>query len=161
MAKNAIVGAHIFYRWNGNWGQPTAFTSRYTGREANAAELRIAALSVPHETPLTQEGQVAQAIRDIPGAEQLALAPSMRGNKFVAVRFNVVAREASEHVSTEDYTKKFETSENLKYALSSDTTSDNQKPLGASSAAPAPAAPTAATTSVESAGAAAIGSAQH
>ena len=25
LAKNAIVGAHIFYRWAGAWGQPRAF----------------------------------------------------------------------------------------------------------------------------------------
>src|SRR5437867_3474354 len=26
LAKNAVVGAHIFYRWAGGWGQPAAFT---------------------------------------------------------------------------------------------------------------------------------------
>src|SRR5207248_4456703 len=26
MAKNAVVGAHIFYRWPGGWGQPAAFS---------------------------------------------------------------------------------------------------------------------------------------
>src|SRR5207342_142148 len=52
MAKNAVVGAHLFYRWSGGWGQPAAFTSTYLGREPNAAALRIAALSVPHITPV-------------------------------------------------------------------------------------------------------------
>ena len=27
MAKNAIVGAHLFYRWGGGWGQAAAFTA--------------------------------------------------------------------------------------------------------------------------------------
>ena len=25
MAKNAVVGAHLFYRWAGAWGQPSIF----------------------------------------------------------------------------------------------------------------------------------------
>src|SRR5436189_1118149 len=37
MAKNAIVGAHLFYRWGGGWGQPGAFTRTYAGHEPNAA----------------------------------------------------------------------------------------------------------------------------
>ena len=29
MAKNAVVGAHLFYRWAGGWGQPAAFSQAY------------------------------------------------------------------------------------------------------------------------------------
>jgi hypothetical protein len=140
MAKNAIVGAHLFYRWNGSWGQAAAFNSAYSGREPNAAALRTAALAVPHITPVyTQQGQLAKAIEEIPGAEAVKLAPSMRGDKRVAVRFNLVAREASKDVVPQDYTKAFEASDNLKYALSAETVGGNQKPLGRSST-PAPAA---------------------
>jgi spore germination cell wall hydrolase CwlJ-like protein len=130
LAKNAIVGAHIFYRWAGGWGQPTAFTKGYAGREPNARALRTAALAVPHVTPTYQQGSVAEAIKDIPGAEPLKLAPSLRGDKRVAVRFNLEARKASDQAVHEDYTKKFETSDNLKWALSGDTVASNEKPLG-------------------------------
>lgn len=130
LAKNAIVGAHIFYRWAGNWGEPPAFNDRYAGREPNAAALRSAALAAPHVTPLTSEGQVAEAIKDIPGAEPLDLAPSMRGDKRVAVRFNLAARKASEEAVHEDYAKKFEASDNLKWSLSAETAAADQKPLG-------------------------------
>jgi spore germination cell wall hydrolase CwlJ-like protein len=137
MAKNAIVGAHLFYRWAGSWGQAAAFTDGYSGREPNAAALRKAALSVPHVTPVYgQQGQIAQAIKDIPGAETLKLAPSMRGDKRVAVRFNLAAREASKDIAPVDYDKKFEASDNLKYALSSEVVAENQKPLGTTSAPP-------------------------
>ena len=137
MAKNAIVGAHLFYRWSGGWGQPGAFSDRYAGHEPNAAALRTAALSVPHITPVYgQQGELAQAIKEIPGAETIKLAPSLRGDKRVAVRFNLTAREASKDVVAEDYTQKFEASDNLKYALSSDTVASNEQPLG-KSAAPA------------------------
>jgi len=135
MAKNAVVGTHLFYRWNGSWGQPAVFAKAYGGREPNAAALRVAALSVPHITPVYGQSQVAQAIKEIPGAEPLKLAPSLRGDKRVAVRFNLAARKASDAATHEDYSKKFEASENLKWSLSGDTVAENQQPLGKSSAA--------------------------
>ncbi|MGQ0588902.1 MAG: cell wall hydrolase [Sphingosinicella sp.] len=33
LVKTATVGAHIFYRWRGGWGRPTAFLNRYAGAE--------------------------------------------------------------------------------------------------------------------------------
>jgi spore germination cell wall hydrolase CwlJ-like protein len=154
MAKNAVVGAHIFYRWAGSWGQPAVFAQPYAGREPNAAALRTAALSVVHVAPLGGQGStVAEAIRDIPGAEALKLAPSMRGDKRVAVRFNLVARKASEQAPHEDYTKKFDASDNLKWALSNDGVGENEKPLGvaAAPAHPASVASAASTAAVAAA----------
>jgi len=143
MAKNAVVGAHLFYRWAGGWGQPAVFNKTYVGHEPNAAALRTAALAVPHVTPIYGQSQVAKAIEEIPGAEALKLAPSLRGDKRVAVRFNLAARKASDEVAHEDYSKKFEASDNLKWSLSSDTVADNQQPLG-KVAAPVTSAPTSA-----------------
>src|SRR4051794_11367481 len=37
LAKNTIVGAHLFYRWPGAWGQPAAFTKAYAGTEPSAS----------------------------------------------------------------------------------------------------------------------------
>jgi spore germination cell wall hydrolase CwlJ-like protein len=133
MAKNAVVGAHLFYRWAGSWGQPAVFTKAYAGREPSASALRLAALSVPHITPAYGQGQLAQAVKGIPGAEPLKLAPSLRGDKRVAVRFNLIARKASEEATHEDYNKKFEVSDNLKWSLSGDSAAENQQPLGRSS----------------------------
>jgi spore germination cell wall hydrolase CwlJ-like protein len=137
MAKNAVVGAHLFYRWAGGWGQPAVFAKIYAGREPNAAALRSAALAVPHITPVYGQSEVAKAINEIPGAEALKLAPSLRGDKRVAVRFNLEARKASDAATHEDYSKKFEASDNLKWSLSGDTVADNQQPLGKSAAASA------------------------
>jgi hypothetical protein len=139
MAKNAIVGAHLFYRWSGSWGQAAAFADHYAGREPNAAALRTAALSVPHVTPVYgQQGQLAKAIEEIPGAEAIKLAPSMRADKRVAVRFNLAGRKAAEEAPHEDYAKKFETSDNLKWALSGDAVGEKQQPLGKAATAVAP-----------------------
>jgi hypothetical protein len=45
LAKSAVIGAHIFYRWSGVWGQPAAFRQRYAGVEpGTAARARAAAL---------------------------------------------------------------------------------------------------------------------
>jgi hypothetical protein len=44
LAKNAVLGTHIFYRWPGWWGRPAAFSSRHTGKEMDPRLLRNAAL---------------------------------------------------------------------------------------------------------------------
>jgi len=138
MAKNAVIGAHLFYRWAGGWGQPRAFAKAYTGHEPSEVALRLAALSVPHITPVYgQGGQLAKAIAEIPGAEPLKLAPSLRGDKRVAVRFNLTARKASEEVEHQEYSKQFDVSDNLKWSLSGETTAQNQQPLGRSTASAA------------------------
>lgn len=33
LIKSAVIGAHIFYRWNGGWGTPAAFRQAYVGVE--------------------------------------------------------------------------------------------------------------------------------
>ena len=33
LVKSAVIGAHIFYRWNGGWGTPAAFRQTYAGIE--------------------------------------------------------------------------------------------------------------------------------
>jgi hypothetical protein len=129
MAKNAVVGAHLFYRWGGAWGQPAVFTQSYSGHEGNAAALRSAALAAVHVVS-PQAGSLAAAIAKIPGAEPLKLTPSMRGDKRVAVRFNLVARKAADDAVHEDYSKKFEVSDNLKWSLSGESVAENERPLG-------------------------------
>jgi spore germination cell wall hydrolase CwlJ-like protein len=129
LAKNAVVGAHIFYHWAGEWGQPAIFNKGYAGREPSALGLRNAALAA-EVTTAGQSQSVAEAIGKIPGAEVIKLAPSMRGDKRVAVRFTQVGRQAAAEAVHEDYAKKFEASENLKYALSGETAAADEKPLG-------------------------------
>ena len=47
LAKVAKLGAHIFYRWPGAWGQPAAFTGRYIGEPTDPAAMRPAHRSAP------------------------------------------------------------------------------------------------------------------
>src|SRR5690349_17729534 len=44
LTKNAVIGAHIFYRWAGGWGRPASFTQTYSSREPNVEALRSAAI---------------------------------------------------------------------------------------------------------------------
>lgn len=121
MAKNAIVGAHLFYRWPGAWGQPAAFTQHYARQEPDSSALRAAALAAYASRPATNATQVAS----LPGAE-IEKAPPGR----VAMRFNLpAARKAAEDAPHVDYSKEFGASDNLKWALSGDSAS-SQAPLG-------------------------------
>jgi spore germination cell wall hydrolase CwlJ-like protein len=131
LAKNAVVGAHMFYHWAGGWGRPGAFDQSYRGGEANAEALRTAALAAEAATAGREQAGDVAAITALPGVETIKLTPSMRGDKRVAVRFNQVAHEASEKAVHEDYVKRVEATDNLKFALSSETTSTSEAPLGA------------------------------
>ena len=44
LAKITQIGAHIFYRWPGAWGQPRAFDGRYIGEPSDPMALRPARL---------------------------------------------------------------------------------------------------------------------
>jgi spore germination cell wall hydrolase CwlJ-like protein len=133
LTKSAVVGTHIFYRWAGTWGRPAAFAQNYLRSEPNVAALRSAAILAERRDVATraQATEVAQAIDEIPGAEQIKLAPSMRGDKRVAVRFNMAAREATEAVKHENYVEKVKASDNLRWTLSGGTATSDEKPLGA------------------------------
>src|SRR6185369_15216483 len=126
-----IVGAHIFYRWAGGWGRPGAFAKSYSGREPNATMLRNAALAAEAATANQPSADDAQLLAAIPGAE-LKNAPPGR----VSVRLNLeAARKAAIEAPHEDYAKKFDASDNLKWSLSNDTVASDEKPLGKAQAA--------------------------
>ena len=144
LAKNAVVGAHIFYRWAGNWGRSGSFVQAYARSEPNVAALRSAALAAEAATALQPvQREVAEALEDIPGAEPITLAPSMRGDKRVAVRFNLAAREAADKAEHKPYVEKFEASDNLRWTLSGGGMASAEQPGFGRKAEP-PAADTAA-----------------
>jgi hypothetical protein len=114
LAKNAVVGAHIFYRWAGGWGRPAAFGKRYAGKEPNTRALRTAALAA-------EAAQLAQAA-EAATAQQLAAAlpgvePGMAEDGRLAVRFNPEARQAVEDAPRTQYVETFDASANLRWSL--------------------------------------------
>jgi len=129
LAKNAVVGAHIFYRWAGGWGRPDAFTKPYAGREPNAQALRAAAIAAEAAQP---PASVAEAVASIPGAE---LGKPQPGR--VAIRFRIAARKAVEEAPHKPYVETFGASDNLRWTLSGGATESAEKPLGAAPVAAA------------------------
>ncbi|WP_309662849.1 cell wall hydrolase [Sphingomonas sp.] len=125
LAKNAVVGAHIFYRWAGGWGQPAAFIKGYAGHEPNSQALRAAAMAAAASRPL-----ITQAIAAIPGAE-IKLVPGGR----LSVRFKVAARKAADEAPHYAYVDKFKASDNLRWSLSGGAPEASQAPLGRASTA--------------------------
>jgi hypothetical protein len=92
------------------------------GREGLAEQRDVATRGQP--------GDVAKAIAEIPGAEVLPLKPSMRGDKGVAVRFNMTARKATEEVEHKPYVEKVQASDNLRWTLGGGMAASDDKPLG-------------------------------
>jgi hypothetical protein len=132
LAKNAVVGAHLFYRWAGGWGKPAAFTQRYARQEPNAAALRTTALAAFAARPARSLQAAIEGVEDIPGAE-VKQAPSGRLN----IRFNLAAaRKATDEMKPIDYLEKMQASDNLRWTLSGGMQAD-VKPLGRVPAEPA------------------------
>ena len=127
LAKNAVVGAHIFYRWAGGWGRPAAFVKRYAGVEPNSAALKAAALAAQAAEALaasTAPATAEEVVEAIPGAE---LKPE---DGRVGIRFNLAARKAVEDAPKRAYVDKFEASDNLRWSLSQDIVKADELPLG-------------------------------
>jgi hypothetical protein len=116
LAKTAVIGAHIFYRWSGTWGRPAAFVQAYAGNEANPALLRSATLAV-NRTIMPQATTIAAAM-PIAKVEGVAVRQDDDG-KRVRVLFTQQARAEVEKVADKrtPYVEKVSASDNLRYAL--------------------------------------------
>ena len=76
LTKISKLGAHIFYRWPGTWGQPGAFTGRYIGEPRDPASMRppvnLARLTTEDDEPVisgpvTDGTQLGRAPNDVGG----------------------------------------------------------------------------------------------
>ena len=76
LTKISKLGAHIFYRWPGAWGQPAAFTGHYIGEPRDPASLRpvidLAKLTTVNGEPIitgpiTDGTQLHRAPNDVGG----------------------------------------------------------------------------------------------
>ena len=132
LAKTAVIGAHIFYRWSGGWGQPAAFAQAYSGREGDPKSLRLAALSVPHQ--VAAPGLAGSELASAEGVKVIE-----QDGKRVRVLFTPQAREAVEAVKHVDYVERVAASDNLRWTLSGAPTANDEQPFGAAKPAPAPA----------------------
>jgi hypothetical protein len=127
LAKSAVVGAHIFYRWGGGWGRPAAFIQHYSRSEPNPGALRLAALATNRTTII--QGPLAKLV---------TIDPASNG-KRVMVHFTPEARAAVEAAPHRDYLERVEASANLRWTLSDGGgAATNEAPLGRPTAAATP-----------------------
>ncbi len=61
LTKITKLGAHIFYRWPGAWGQRAAFTGRYIGEPRDPLSLRPPEWRPRNAAPVTTEQAIALA----------------------------------------------------------------------------------------------------
>ncbi len=110
LAKTAVVGAHLFYRWSGGWGLPKAFGQGYSGRESDPRLLRTAAMSVVRTSVATATTPIVIQV----AGTAVKLEPD---GKRVRVLFTPQAREAVEKVVHKPYVERSAASDNLRWTL--------------------------------------------
>ena len=141
LVKTQVVGAHLFYRWAGGWGQPSAFAQAYSGHEANAHALRLATLAVPHilsRPLLAVAGSNAAAVAKLD--RQSGVDIKAAGGRVTA-HFSLAARAAVEKVKVIPYVERVAVSDNLRFALGVSDVAADQAPLGKAKPTNASAAP--------------------
>jgi hypothetical protein len=71
LVKVATVGAHVFYRWDGGWGRPGAFTAAYGAHELDGMPNTNLAFLTPVKMEKLSSGEAPKA-----AAPQVAAAPA-------------------------------------------------------------------------------------
>ena len=127
LTKSLVAGAHIFYRWPGGWGQPAAFTDRWSGNEGNPKALRLAALTAPRPVATVQTAETAVQKLEEAGAKFI---PGKDGR--VRLLFTPQGREAAEKAtaSTTPYVERVAATDNLRFALGGSEPAEAQTPWG-------------------------------
>ena len=115
LVKTRVEAPHIFYRWTGSWGRPSAFHQRYSAREPDPRLLRAAALSVEHVLPkVIAPGSASAAVAALDAVDGVKVADA---GKRVTAHFSPAAREAVEKVAVTPYVERVAASDNLRRAL--------------------------------------------
>ena len=122
LAKTAVVGAHLFYRWSGGWGQSGAFAQAYSGREDDPRALRLAAMSVTRLPVAAQAPAVTMVAGNAVKIED--------NGKRVRVLFTPQARAAVEKVVHKPYVESAAASDNLRWAMGDGAPASTEQALG-------------------------------
>jgi spore germination cell wall hydrolase CwlJ-like protein len=133
LTKLANVGTHIFYRWAGGWGRPSAFRNNYGGEEPRIA--RLGGLSsVPGDREANAVDQVALA-----SVDAVDISPDMRG-RMVVRRFYEPLRAQSKASARADLARA-NIPQSMRWALTGETSQAKAEIAAASEPAAAAAAP--------------------
>jgi spore germination cell wall hydrolase CwlJ-like protein len=142
LTKNAVLGAHIFYRWRGGWGEPNAFNQKWVKHETDPVLLRSAALAAEARYAAiapnaSAQDAVAQARQDLPPelAKLVEAEVAAGGAKRVALRLEARRRVEEAPRGADPLAT---ASDSLKWGLTGSTADEAQQaPLGRKPAEPA------------------------
>ena len=125
LTKTAVEGAHIFYRWQGGWGRPTAFSDRWNGLESSPKALRLAALTAPRPVAPVETAEATVEKLEEAGAKVIE-----GKDGRVRLLFTPEAREAVEKVQVTPYVERTAASDNLRFALNGGNPEETERPFG-------------------------------
>jgi cell wall hydrolase len=125
LTKTAVEGAHIFYRWQGGWGRPAAFTDRWSGLEGDPKTLRFAALNA-----LRPVAPARAAENTVETLKQAGAKVIEGKDGRVRLLFTPEAREAVEKVKVTPYVERSAASDNLRFALNGSGPAEPERPFG-------------------------------
>ena len=137
LVKNAVIGSHIFYRWPGGWGQPSAFTQKWAKREFDPWALRSAALAAEARhaaaTPVeaAPEEVVVQARQQLPPelARLVEAEIGPKGQTRVALTVSPGRKDNADTAGI-DRTIDGSASTSLRWGLTGKDEGGDQAPLG-------------------------------
>jgi spore germination cell wall hydrolase CwlJ-like protein len=142
LTKLAVVGTHIFYRWEGGWGKPRAFSQSHSGVEPDVSMLgrRTApdpALAVVDPTDAAAVAAAAAAAAEAGQAPASTSVDSF--NRAVIRRYEPLTKEKAAAVAIERTGEP--ASQSLRWSLGAAQSTSTAAPLGRKPAAPAVAGP--------------------
>ena len=142
LTKNAVLGAHIFYRWRGGWGEPGSFTQKWIQRESDPDSLRSAALAAEARyAAMAPQGDVAETVAEarekLPPELAKLVQPEIAAGGAKRVALRLEARRRVEEATSKP-APAATTSDSLRWGLTGAPVEQaEQAPLGRKSAAPA------------------------
>ena len=128
LAKTDVIGAHLFYRWAGSWGQPGTFSQRYGGREASADSLRSQARAAHATFVAAGMPTAGNPLPPAAAAAATGLPVTQQANGRVSLHFTPQARAAVEAAFSKPRAASDTTA--VSHALDAGAPSTEQKPLG-------------------------------
>ena len=131
LVKMTQVGAHIFYRWTGPWGEPAAFVGRYAGREAELSPALLASYDMR-----TQGGLLAPERQGVAAERKVTLAVAGEVRTYTVADASAADGKRTRVLGTIQPTRRKPTPEEVQKINASIAAIENGTAAPSSSAAP-------------------------
>lgn len=114
LTKLALVGTHIFYRWEGGWGRPPAFRHAASGVEPEIARLEKLALAFPGLTQATADPLELQAMQT-----DIEVTPADLAGRAVTRRYEPLREQSAANAKAA--LAKADVSDSVRWALTGES----------------------------------------